>query len=141
LPSLTSSLSAQGLLDRGDRVRRVQLVQIQVVGAQPAQRCLHRAADVGPAALGPGRRAVIHVYPLLAELGGQHHLVPAPREHLAEDLSRSPAVAIGVRGVDQRDARIHGRVDHSPGARHVQPAAEVVAAQADHGNEQPAVTQ
>ena len=45
----------QGLADGRDRIGRVQLVQVEIVGAEPAQRLLDGPADVGPAALGARR--------------------------------------------------------------------------------------
>ena len=130
----------QGFLDRGLRVRGVQLVEVQVVGAQPAQRGGHGAADIGPAALGPGRGPVAHVHLLMAELRGQHDLVAAAAQYLAEQFLGAAAVAVDVRGVEQGDARVDGRVHHGPGLLQVQPAAEVVTAEPGHGHEQPAVT-
>ena len=130
----------QRLLDRGLRVRGVQLVQVQVVGAQAAERGGHGAPDVGPAALGPGGGPVAHVHLLVAELGGQHDLVAAAAQQLAEHLLGTAAVAVDVRGVEQGDARVDGRVHHGPGLLQVQPAAEVVAAEPGHRYEQPAIT-
>ena len=129
----------QGLLDGGHRVRGVQLVQVDVVGLQPGEGLLHRGPDVAAAALGPGRRAVAHV--AAAELGGQHDPVPAPAQHLAEgELGGAlPAVALGR--VEERDALVDRRVDYRAGARGVQAAAEVVAAEADHRDEQTGITQ
>ena len=67
----------QGFLDRGDRVRDVLLVQVDVIGAQPPQRLGDRTPDVGATALGAGGRPVAHVHAPAAELGGQHDLVAA----------------------------------------------------------------
>ena len=124
-------------LDRGHRVRGVQLVQVDVVGTQPAQRLGHRAPDVGASALRADGRPVPHVGVLVAELGGQHDLVAARAEDLAERPLRTSAAAISVRGVEQRDAGIDGRVHHLARPVHVEPAAEVVAAQPDHRHQQP----
>ena len=105
----------QGLLDRGHRVRGVQLVQVDVVGLQPGEGLLHRDLDVAAAALGAGRRAVAHVGALVPELGGEHHLVPAALQDLAErELGRArPAVGLG--GVEERDALVDGGVDDRAG--------------------------
>src|SRR5580692_10483142 len=76
LPSATSSCSARdGLLDRGHRIRRMQLVQVDVVGAQPPKRLGHSPPDVGPAAFSPRGPPVAHVSALVTELGGQDDLV------------------------------------------------------------------
>ena len=47
-----------------------------------------------------------------AELGGEHDLVPAPFQGLADDLL---GVAVGVGGVDEVDAGVQGRADHAGG--------------------------
>jgi hypothetical protein len=124
-------------LDRGQRVRGVQLVQVDVVGAQPPQRLLHREPDVTTAALGARRGAVAHVHLLVAELRREHHLVPAAREHLAESELRTAVLAVHLGGVEERDAGVDRRVDHRARPLQVDAAAEVVAAQADHRHEQP----
>ena len=129
------------LLDRGHRVRGVQLVQVDVVGPQPRERLLHRDLDVAAAALGARGRAVAHVRALVAELGREHDLVPAAREHLAEGELGPAVLAVGFGGVEERDARVDRRVDHRAGPLQVEAAAEVVAAEADHRDEQPGVTE
>jgi hypothetical protein len=121
-----------GLLDRGHRIRRVQLVQIDVVGAQPPQRLGHGPPDVGPAALGPRGRPVAHVSALVAELGGQDDLIPAPAEDLAERALGPAASAVGVGRVEQGDAGVDGRVHHRACPVEVQASAEVVTAEPGH---------
>ena len=60
----------QGLGYRCRVIRRVQLVEVDVVSAQASQAGFDRAADVGPPALGPGDRSVPHVAVGVAELRG-----------------------------------------------------------------------
>ena len=110
----------------------MQLVQIDVVGAQPPQRLGHGPPDVGPAALGPGGRAVAHVRTLMAELGGQDDLVPASAEDLAERALRPAAFAVGVGRVEQGDAGVDGRVNHRARPVEVQASAEVVTAESGY---------
>ena len=106
-----------GLLDRRQRVRRVQLVQVDVVGAQAPEGFLHGEPDVAPAALGAGRGAIPHVHPLVAELRREHHLVPAALENLAKSEFRAAVLAVHLGGVEERDAGVDGRVDHGARAR------------------------
>ena len=130
-----------GLLDRGHRVRDVLLVQVDVVGAQPAQRLGDRTPDVGAAALGAGRRPVPHVHALATELRGQHDLVTARAEDLAQGALGSSAPAICVRGVEQGDPGVDGRVHHRARPVHVEAAAEVVAAEPDDRHQQSRLSQ
>ena len=119
----------QGLLDRGQRVRLVHLVEVDVVGAQPAQGRFHRPYHVAPAAPGTPVRPVGAVH-VAAELGGDQD-VRTPAVGLqrgAEELLGAALVAVDVRGVEQRDAVIDGRVYHRSGPGGVDLAAEVVAA-------------
>src|SRR5207302_10060451 len=94
------------------QVGDVQLVQVDVVGAQPAQGSGDGAADVGTPALRPGRGPVPHVHAAAAELGGQHHLVTARAEDLTQGPLRAAAPAICVRPVEQRDPGVDGGVHH-----------------------------
>jgi hypothetical protein len=93
----------------------VDLVQVDVVGAQPAQRVLDRAPDVAPSALGTDRRAIAHVGALMPELGREQHLVPASTEDLADQLLRPSAATVGLGRVQERDAGVDSRVDHRAG--------------------------
>ena len=103
----------------------MELVEVDAVGAQPAQAVLERAPHV----FGPGAA------PLLvdrhAELGGEHDLIPAPGERLAEILLALGA-AVDVGGVEEVDAGVERRVDDARRGRGVEAAAEVVAAEPDH---------
>ena len=57
-----------------------------MVGAQPTQGRFDRAPHVGATAFGPGGGPEAHVDVLGAELRGEHDLVAATPEHLAEEL-------------------------------------------------------
>ena len=125
----------QGLVDVGVRVRAVHLVQVDVVGLQPAQAVLDLADD-------PAARVAAHVgilAHLAVRLGGQHHVVPAAAQGLADDLLRLPR-RVHVRGVDEVDAAVQRGVDDpdavlvigvAPGAEHHR--AEAVGAHLDPG--------
>ena len=126
----------QRLVDRGARVGLVHLVEVDVVGPQPAQRRLEGADHVPPGAAGVEVVAVqaAHVH---AELGGQHHLVAAALECGAEALLGAAVWgAVDVGGVEQGDSRVERRVHDLAGAVDVELAAEVVAADADDGDGQ-----
>ena len=96
------------LVDRRGRIGSVHLVQVDVVDLQPAQAVvagLHDPAPRQAAAL----RIVAH---RVAHLGGQHDLVAAAAQGLAEDrLGR--AVVVHVGRVEQRDAGVDRPVDHA----------------------------
>jgi hypothetical protein len=114
----------------------VHLVEVDVVGLQPAQRGLDRPDDVAPRATGT---EVVAVAPLHAhaELGGQHDLVAAALERGAQTfLGGTARGAVDVGGVEQGDAGVERGVDDLAGAVGVQFAAEVVASDADHGDDQ-----
>ena len=76
---------SERLRDRRHVVGPVQLVEVDVVGLQPAQARLHRAADVATRAAYAVVLAVraLHVHP---ELGGHDELVAATLERLPEHL-------------------------------------------------------
>jgi hypothetical protein len=93
------------LLPRGGPVHVVHLVQVDVIGAQAAQRIL-----AGPADVQGGQVAVVRPLPLAAvHLGRQHGAVPAAAargEPVAEDLLGDPLgarPAIGVAGIEEVD--------------------------------------
>jgi hypothetical protein len=95
------------LLDVGVRMRPVDLVEVDPVGPQPAQRVLDRADD--PSA----RRAlpVGIVAHRAVELGREDDVVAAPaRERLGDDLL-GLALPVHVGGVDEVDPRVERRVD------------------------------
>ncbi len=111
-----------------------------MVDPQPAQRGLDRTAYVGARATGTAVGAVraLHVHP---ELGGDHEVVAAPLERLAEQLLAGALAAVDVGGVEQRDADVLGGVEDVADAVEVDPAAERVAADADGADHQARVAQ
>ena len=124
------------LLERADRLleRRVGilfvvLVQLDVVGLQALQRRVERGADV--LARAAPLRAVAH---RLAELRGEHDLVAASLQHPAEQRLAAALVAVDVRGVEERDARVERGIDDGARRILVDPAAEVVRPEADDGD-------
>ncbi len=101
----------------------MDLIEVDPVGVEPAQRILDRAHD--PAA---GVAAPVGVLAHgVVELRGEDYVVaPAAGERLADDLLRL-ALAIDVGGVDEVDARVERAVDDpdglvvigvAPGAEH-----------------------
>src|SRR3954470_339611 len=94
---------AERLLNVGVRRRAVDVVEVDVVGAEPTQRVLDLVDD--PAS---GATALVGV---LAhrheELGGEHDIVTAALEGLADDLLRL-ASRVDVGGVNEVDALVQG---------------------------------
>ena len=99
---------ADGVLDRGVGVDAVLVVQVDLVGAEPLERPLHRGSDAGRAAVEsalPATGVRDH-----AELGGEHYLVAAPLECPADEfLIDVRTVDLG--GVDEVHAQIERAVD------------------------------
>ena len=97
---------AEGLVEVGLGVPAVDLVEVDPVGAEPAQRVLDLADD--PAA---GAATVVEVVAHRHErLGREHDVVAASREGLADD-DLGLAGGVDVCGVDERDARVERAVD------------------------------
>jgi hypothetical protein len=98
----------EGLLQRRGVVIAVDLVEVDVVGAEPGEAVIdlgHDRLAGEPFAVGAGPHGV-------AQLGGDHHVV-AVREVLqrpAEDLL-ARALRVHVRGVEEVDARVQGVAD------------------------------
>ena len=132
------------LVERGDAVRLVVLVQVDAVGAETAERGFDGVPDIS-AGTSPtvsiGLRAHLH-----AELRGQDDVVAVALDGGAKQpfavtaraaLFAEPAVHVG--GVEQGDPGVEGRVDDGLRAVLVEAEAEVVAADADDGDGRPAV--
>jgi len=131
------------LLQRRGRVVVVRLVQVDVVGLQPAQRVLHRLPNVGPRQADP---AVAHV---LADLGGQHDalaLAAAPQplaDHrfaLAAHVAGHPA-RVDVGRVHQVEAGVDECVEQRERGRRVRCPAEHVAAEGQRSDLQAAAAE
>ncbi len=121
---------AGGFLVRHQRVRPVNLVQVDTIGLQPPQRVLDLPAD----ACGGGVAVDARVAPLQRRLGGDHRLVAQALQGLADDLF-GMAEAIDRRGVDQVDPGFHRTPDGFHRRRVVSaaphPAADGPGAEAD----------
>src|ERR671910_705928 len=118
------------LFDVGSRLGAVDLVEVDPVGVEPAQRVLDRAHD--PAA---GVAAPVGILAHgVVELRGEDYVVaPAAGERLADDLL-GLARPVDVGGVDEVDARVERTVDDpdglvvvgvAPGAEHHRAEAEL----------------
>ena len=118
---------AERLLERHVGVGPVHLVQVDAVGAQPAQAVGDRFAHPSPRAAAV-LRIVVH---RVAELGRQHDSVAAAGEELAEHVLRHAEV-VDVGGVDERDAGVERHVEHLPAL-----VAVGVAPRAEHHRSQP----
>jgi hypothetical protein len=115
---------AERLLDVGSRLGAVDLVEVDPVGAEPAQRVVDLADD-------PAARIAAPVRDLLAHrevhLGREDDVVAPPAgERLGHDDLRL-ALRVDVRGVDEVDPRVERAVDDpdrvgvigvAPGAEH-----------------------
>ena len=100
----------QRLLQRRHAVPLVDLVEVDVVDAEPAQARLARRDQVEA---GETRvvRPVAHRH---AGLGRQHHALPPALQRLAEDLL-GQAARVDVGGVDQVDPGVDAPIDLPPG--------------------------
>ena len=117
------------LRDRRDPVGAVVVEEVDVVHPQALERRAERPARVLARAVEP----VAHV---VAELGRQHDAVAAALEQLAEEALAVPAVAVDVGRVEEGDAGVEGGVDDLACPLEVEATAEVVAAEADPGDDE-----
>jgi hypothetical protein len=105
----------------------VQLVEVDAIGAQAAQRVLHGAADVN------GSRPALVALVGNAELGGHADLIAAGAEGGPEVLlAQCPPV--NVRGVEQGDAGVECGPDNGVGLLPPHAHPEVVAPQTHHAD-------
>ena len=120
------------LLERRDAVGGVVLVEVDHVGSQALQRAFDRLADVlaGAARFG----AVAHVATELRRK--QDGITPALERFPEERLAAAP-IAVDVRRVKERHARVHCGVDDCTRPVEINPAAEVVAAETDDRDVRP----
>ena len=114
------------------------LVDVDPVGAQPAQARVAGPADVFAGAVGDVGRAG---HRRAAELRREHDTVSrSVGEDLAEERL-AVARAVDVGGVEQRDPGVERGVDDGAGPLEVDAAAEVVAPEPDDRDLGPAFTQ
>jgi hypothetical protein len=118
---------AQRLLLRRARVREVELVEVDVVGAETAQARVDGIEDVSPRRA-RHQRSVAH---RPAELGADDGALPLALQRLSEELLRPAASAVDVRGVEQRDAEVERLAHDLLRLRGIDAHAEVVAAEPD----------
>jgi hypothetical protein len=99
------------LLDRRARVPPVDLVEVDVVGAQAAQAGVdleHDGLARQPAPVGPLAHHAVH-------LGGQHHFfTPGEVVQRPPDDLLAGAVGVDVGGVEEVDARFDAALDERP---------------------------
>src|SRR4028118_1452239 len=102
------------LLHRHRGVDPVLVVEVDDVDAEPLQRGVARAAHVVGPAVDAAEGAVLAA--LVAELGGQHHLVAPAGDRLADEalVGEGP---VHVGGVEVRDAEVEGARDGAVGPR------------------------
>ncbi len=96
------------LADVGRWVGPVDLIQVDVVGAEAAQAALDRRPDPAPR-VAAMVRVVVH---RVVELRGEHHVVAATGESPTDDLL-ALAVRVHVGGVDEVDPGIDGAIDQT----------------------------
>jgi hypothetical protein len=137
LPSRISSPNVQhDLLPGGVGVELVDVVEVDVVGLQPAQAGLDGAphVDAGQAAL------VASVTGRVGDLGGQHPALAGVFERAADHLL-GLAVGVDVGRVDEVDAGLERVIDDAPRLRLIGRAAEHHGAEAELGDLHAAVTE
>ena len=86
----------------------MNLIKVDVVGLQAAQRVFDRAGQPTPRPT-PAVRVVPHRE---RSLGGKDDIVSPPLQCLANDLFRF-ALAVGIGGINEVDAEIQCLVDHA----------------------------
>ena len=102
----------------------MDLVQIDVIGAETAQAGVHGSADV----IRFGASSPLLSDDGAGELGGDQHLIAAAAQRFTELLL---AGAVGIGCVEEVDAFIQGGIDDGRHRLGRHPEAEVVGAQAD----------
>ena len=123
-----------GVLDGRGWINPVLVVQVDVVGAEPAQRSVHGYADVL-------RRAVARWLISVAvgdqpELGCQHHMVTAPGDRPPDEfLVAVGAVYLG--SVDERNAEVEGAADRADGLGIIGARAGVIGRHAHRSEAEP----
>ena len=118
---------AEGLVERGDAVGTVVVVEVDVVAAEALERRVDRPPHVLARAAGSVPVRSLHVH---AELRRDDEVVRAAGEGLPDD-ALAGARSVDVGGVEERDAGIDRSGENLERRVTVDPAAEVVAAEAD----------
>ena len=125
-----------GLAERRLVILLVEVVDVDVVGAEPAQARLRRAHH--PFARQPAAiRVLSHA---VAELGRQHPLVALRRDRAPRHLFRH-ALGIGVRGIDEVHPRLARQRHDAPRRRLVGRPAEIHRAETERRNLEPAAAE
>jgi hypothetical protein len=128
--------SGHRLLDGRLPVGEVDLVEVDTVGAEPSEGGLDGLPDVAAGSPGAAVGAEVAVQ-VAAELGGDDGLVAAAAEGGAEHLFRvAGLLAVDVGRIEEVDTQVKGGVDDILRASVVDAAAEVVAADADRGDDE-----
>ena len=114
------------------RIGPVHLIQIDPVGAQPAQGVLDGTPDVAtrPARAPVNAVVLTEAAHIAAEFGGDEDVVALALQDRPEAFLGS---AVGVRGIEQVDPLIERGVDDGPALLEIEFHAEVVGTQSDHG--------
>lgn len=104
----------------------MQLVEIYVIRAQPTKAVFRCLFDVSRPSAAP---LFIHLH---AKLGGDHNSRAMADQGTTEELLADTAAAIDVGRIEEVDAGIKCRMHHARSGSLVEPAAKVVAAEADN---------
>ena len=111
LPAATSSAMAPTVSSMGTSgIGAVQVVEVDVVEAEPGERAVDRAAHVLGAAVDLAHAGLDGTGAEDAELGGDDRVVAARRDGLPDDLL-ADVRAVDVGGVEHRDAEVESPVD------------------------------
>jgi hypothetical protein len=127
---------AHGLLQRRRMVFLVEVIDVDVVGAEPLQAFvggLQHPAPRQPAAIGIVAHGV-------GELGREHPVRPVVGDRAADHLFRI-AVVVGIRGVDEIDAGLACLRDNARRRGFIRRTAEHHGAEADRRNPQAATAE
>src|SRR6185312_1232707 len=95
----------------GERVWPVNLVEIDVVGPEAAQRVLTSAKDPASCRAPVVEHLIAH---RMMQFGGHDYIVAAPPQSFADDLLRLP-IAVHVGGVDEVDPAVEAGVNDPDG--------------------------
>ena len=115
------------LVERGVRIGEVHVVEVDPVRAEAPEAPLDRLPDV---AARPAGRVNVALASGAGELGRDDQLVAAVLHQAAEDLLRAP-VRVGVRRVEEVDARVPAAREERRRRRVVRVAAEGHGAEAE----------